>query len=78
MGGGGDSVKTFQLLCDLGEVYILSSFSGFGKFFCFSTKVKKQSNYGDKGFCGSEGNLVPCSAIFLWVSDLVHQKRALL
>lgn len=74
--GGGHGIKTFQSLCDLGKVYILSSFSGFWKCFSFSTKERKgQSGYGDKGFCGSEGkgekpgnqdyDLESCSAIFL-------------
>lgn len=43
MGGGG--IKTFQLLCDLEEVYILSSFSGFWKCFCFSTKGQKGTEW---------------------------------
>lgn len=71
--GGGGAVKTFQLLCDLGEVYILQ---GFGNVSVSQQKERKRwSSYGDKGFRGSEakgektGNqgcyLEPCSAIFL-------------
>lgn len=88
MGGGGGGVKTFQLLCDLGEVYI-SSFQDFGNVPVSQQKERKrQSSYGDKGFCASEGkgekagnqgcHLEPCSAIFLRVNDLVHQKKAFL
>lgn len=71
--GGGGGVKIFQLLCDLGEVYI---FQGFGNVFVSQQKEgKRRSSYGDKGFHGSEGkgektgnqgcHLEPCSAIFL-------------